>query len=197
MIPSTRPRLPEGRLRALVSSKIPNIPDLTVVGIRGYYLNTMGVPRKNDINIYDDAIILLTPNVYATYNGNVDPSKKGIRMAWLCPGVYKDAYILGKHRGLYEALVQRGGPVTVYRPKTLDDIEDLDENDFTLETGYFGINIHKGGLSSTNSLGCQTIHPSQWNGFMYNCTTEAKRIYGDHYYKKARFTYILFRSQEI
>ena len=140
-----------------------------LVGIRGYFRDTIGAVGKNDLNRFDDAIILVSPNVHAAWNANVDPSrlgynaKAGKQMAQLAPGVYR--YKLGKHgirRGNpYKALVQ-AGPVTVLRG------EDK-------ETGYFGINIHRGGITRTNSEGCQTLPPAQWPAFISLVESEMKR----------------------
>ena len=78
--------------------------------------------------------------------------------AILAPGQYRGAYTVGKHRGQYTALVQ-SGPVTVYRDDTLDS--DLSIDPTTLETGYFGINIHRSSSTGQStevanySAGCQ------------------------------------------
>jgi len=56
------------------------------------------------------------------------------------PGQYRSVYRLRKHRGLYDALCQDGGPVSVYRDGNRDKVYDLDPK--TLSSGYFGANIH-------------------------------------------------------
>lgn len=132
-----------------------------LLGIRGYYKHTMGKPDENDRRIYDDALFIVSPNCYMAFNANVDPngyrpghgtaeSTKG--MANLKCGVW--TYQLGIHR-TYLALTQADA-VTVIRDGT-PSYE---------HTGWFGINIHRGGWESTSSLGCQTIYPSQWDSFI-------------------------------
>lgn len=131
-----------------------------LVGQRGYYRDQLGKPGVNDRGIYDDEISLVTPeeDEFKTFNANTDPSIQKPGTAVLIPG--KWLYKLGIH-GLnkpvdkqYEALVQ-AAPVTVLR-----------DGQSTPMTGYYGINIHKGSRSSTSSLGCQTIYPDQWPGFI-------------------------------
>jgi hypothetical protein len=169
MIPKNRPRIGRKTTEQLLRLRKVSDP-VCLVGIRGYYRDTMGAVGKQDRGIYDDAIILVSPNVHAAFNANVDPGaygknpKIGKGYASLKPGVYR--YKLGRH-GLrsgnpYRALVQ-GNPVTVSR----DGGED--------ETGYFGINIHKGSNRSVSSEGCQTIPPAQWPAFITMVETEMKR----------------------
>jgi len=139
----------------------------TLLGRRGYYRNTMGVPGENDRGIYDDAMLLVSPTAFVTFNANTDPTRAGGHLAVLVPGVY--TYKLGIH-GLsrpadqrYEALVQ-AGPVTVQR------------DDGKRETGWFGINIHRGGYTTTSSEGCQTIWPEQWDAFRELVKSEMRRF---------------------
>lgn len=163
MLPKERPRMQRLDLENL--AKVPD--NFFMFGVRGYYRDSMGVAGENDIGIYDDAIFLVTPNVFAAFNANVDPSIRRKNIATLVPGEY--LYKLGTH-GLskpkekrYRALVQ-AGPVTVKRA------------DGPTQTGFFGINIHKGSVNSTSSEGCQTIYPSQWEAFITTIESESKRL---------------------
>lgn len=184
-VPNARPRLQTDELYPMLDrynidrDKYP----LVIVGIRGYYLNTMGKPGVNDIGIYDDAIFVDSPNVMAAFNGNTDPSRSRKGMAHLKPGVYY-SYKFGMHRGKYLALIQRMDKVTVVR----------DGNPPTEDTGYFGINIHNGGWNSTGSLGCQTIHPSQWSAFINLASAEAQRLFGENW-KNVRIPYVLMENK--
>lgn len=137
----------------------------------------MGVVGANDRGIYDDAIFIYTKDALIAYNANTDPSKyrKGTGtgakkgMASLKGNAVYYAHILGLHKGKYEALVQRAGEVTVLR--------DNEKGEPYEHKGYFGINIHEGGLRNTNSEGCQTIPPSQYTGFINNVRDFLRRYY--------------------
>lgn len=191
-VPNTRPRLSSQELGALVSpfnldrGKYP----LLIVGIRGYYLKSLGNPESNDRNIYDDAIFIDSPHVSASYNGNTDPSmfRKGTvsgkakGVARLKSGLYF-SHCFGLHKGKYLALVQRMGKVTVIR-----DGEPEYE-----ESGYFGLNIHKGAYNSTSSLGCQTIYPTQYASFISLAEEQARRLFGKAW-KMSVIPYILIEN---
>ena len=182
--PAGKPRLSTADLDIAITAAglDPAAEPLVVVGMRGYYRDTMGAPGVNDRGMYDDAIFLHTPSVTAAFNGNTDPSrtKKGRGrgttqgMASLNAGVYR-VHRFDKHNGKYLALCQRLGPVTVTR----------DGDPPYEDTGEFGINIHKGGYNGTSSLGCQTIHPDQWESFISLAVDQAKRYYGDRWNRVA------------
>lgn len=163
--PSSRPKITRTDIQALLTLHKIDLP-AAIVGIRGYYRATMGNPQKNDRGIYDDAIIVISPTAFVTFNGNTDPSVYRDAIAVLRVGSWR--YKLGIH-GLskpkakqYRALVQ-AAPVTVDRDKTGE------------ETGWFGINIHRGSVNTTSSLGCQTIPPEQWPSFIALVEGEMKR----------------------
>jgi hypothetical protein len=165
IVPAARPKLSRGAAEFILASK-QVAAEVVLLGMRGYYRDSMGKVGENDRGLYDDAIFLLSRESFTAFNANVDPSAYRRGIATLKPGVWK--YKVGIH-GLskpkaqrYEALVQ-AGPVTVMRDGQGED------------TGMFGINIHRGGLHGTSSLGCQTIVPAQWAAFMALVKQELKR----------------------
>lgn len=164
IVPNARPEL--GRHAAEEMLAQLGVAGPAILGRRGYYRDAMGVPGKNDRGIYDDAIFVVTPTAFVAFNANCDPSRARPGIAVLKAGVWQ--YKPGIH-GLarpkeqqYLALVQ-AAPVTVVRDGRGDD------------TGWFGINIHRGGYSSTSSEGCQTIYPDQWPAFIELVKLEMQR----------------------
>lgn len=159
IVPKNRPQLSGAEARKILKEKGVLAP-LAILGFRGYYKRTLGDPTKNDRKLYDDAIIVVTPERIVAFNANVDPAGFGRligrqkALASLQPGVWK--YKKGRHKARsplgYMALTQYS-VVTVKR------------DDGKVESGYFGINIHRGGFLNTSSEGCQTIYPKQWEEF--------------------------------
>jgi hypothetical protein len=153
------------------SGKSGPLPLFCLVGVRGYYFQTMGDPLKNDRGIYDDGLFILTRASLLAFNANVDPSGyrrgtgsgAGKGMASLKNGVWLYAAGLHPLRGGYPAFRQ-AAPVTVLR----DGAPDYEE------TGNFGINIHRGGRG-TSSEGCQTLPPDQWPAFHAALMAEISR----------------------
>lgn len=188
-LPPKRPQFTRSELRGFVLKNDPGIANaldwevVNVFGIRGYYLDSMGEPGKNDRSIYDDAIIISSPSFHATFNGNTDPNgyrkghgksdaTKGI--AALKEGLYW--YKLGLHKGQYLALIQ-AGDVTVRRDadRLATDVYRHEGRDVYEEKGRFGINIHRGGYSTVSSIGCQTIYPTQYDAFIQSIKSEMGR----------------------
>lgn len=133
----------------------------SLIGIRGFEFD------GNKRDIYDDVIFIILPKTILPYLANVDPSYTAQGIASLEPGMWH--YKKGKHGyhsgHPYDALVQ-ASPVTVKR----DGIFERPE------TGMFAINIHKGGLTTTGSLGCQTVHPMHWDSFITTVYEEMDRF---------------------
>lgn len=178
MKPDTTPQIPLSEL----ISKYPALQAerhkgrVVLVMIPGYYLDTMGERGKNDRGIYDDAMIVVGPNVYATFNANTDPSayrpKTAIKqgMATLKAGEHE--YRIGNH-----GLSKPGGGYPAFRPATKGEKlpvwrdGDPDENAYGV-----ALNIHRGGYHGTSSEGCQTIYPDQWITFYTLAVGEMKRL---------------------
>ena len=151
--PNKRPQLTRGEGIAYLTRaniKLKENP-VVILGIRGYYANSFGKPRVNDIGYDDDAFFVITPTVFRAFNGNVDPSVRRSRIATLIAGAYK--FVKWMHRGKY-----RGFQIT--RDKvTRDGLRGIDE-------GRHGINFHKHQRTKTDSEGCQTIPESQYAEFV-------------------------------
>lgn len=139
----------------------PPPPDRFVLAVRGYYSQTIGEPG-NDLNAYDDALFIVTPDGMTSWNANVDPTRYGWNdnadkyMARLKPGCWWFKPLV--HRGRYQAFGQGENLVTVERVRKDGSVAKV-------EVGEFGINLHLGGVNGTSSEGCLTLPPEQWNGF--------------------------------
>jgi hypothetical protein len=165
LLPPHRPLLDRTRVYNVLRNRGVNA-DVSLLGVRGYYSKTMGNTPGNEQGIYDDAIFIVSTNAFAAFNANTDPSIRRQSVATLECGSWK--YQIGIH-GLskpvakqYPALVQ-ADEVTVSRDGEAS------------ETGFFGINIHRGGYNGTSSLGCQTIYPDQWEAFFGLVKSELAR----------------------
>jgi len=128
---------------------------VSILAIRGYYKDSMGKVGVNDRGIYDDAMFVMLHGRVLPFQANTDPSAWRTGIATLKPGKWR--FIAGKHklndRNGYPALRQYGN-MTVTRDNQ------------KAQTGYFGINLHRGGSENTSSLGCQTIPAGQWDKFI-------------------------------
>ena len=175
-------------------------------GNLAYNVNIIGVRNTNGrANKFDDFMVVVYRDAHKrwsvdSYQITTDPGfywmKKPMNVngtAILCPGQYRGVYRIDKHRGKYDALCQRGGAVTVWRDSNRDLKHDIDDN--TKMTGYFGINLHKGGRNSSGvnkwSAGCQVIAANDdWTKFMKICR-KARNVWGNN------FTYTLIDSKDI
>ena len=162
--PTARPKASLEDIEKIIEPYLDRLGDddkVILVGVRAYYRDRMGLTGKNDYGMYDDALFWIAPSAFAGYNGNTDPSRLGWNpnadkyMARLQGGLWR--YKKWKHKQKYWAFGQNA-PVTVDRVK----------NDGTVaktETGYFGINVHRGLENSTSSEGCVTTTEDQWDVF--------------------------------
>ena len=141
----------------VLTATAPHHDPVKVVAIRGYYKNSMGKPGQNDRGIFDDALILMGPNYYNTFNGNTDPRivKAGVGM--LLPGwhLFKQGWHgYGKASG-HKAF--RTANAREVLPVLRDGLVGIKEG--------VTVNLHKGGQFNTNSIACQTVIADQWLEF--------------------------------
>ena len=143
-------------------------------------VNVFGIRRKVSTDLFDDFIGVIWKEdgkeTYLISKATTDPGAYWMRhpinkngTAILKPGQYLGAYKLGKHRGKYEALVQRK-EVSVFRDKNRDTLHDFEG---TEQTGVFGINIHRSNPYRASyyvdkwSAGCQVFaSPFEYDAFM-------------------------------
>jgi len=174
-----------------------NLPhNVNIIGIRN---------MAGRVNKFDDILLAIYRDTHKrwlvdSYQITTDPGlywlKKPMNVsgtAILCPDQYRGVYKIDKHRGKYDALCQRGGPLTVWRDSDRDSSHDMD--DATKDTGYFGVNIHKAGRNSTQvdkwSAGCQVFkNDGDYKEFMTTIRASEKR-FGNS------FTYTLIESTDI
>lgn len=160
---SARDRILQAIYQQWGASRGGELPSMYVAGVRGLFT------RGNERGIYDDGIVVVGPGTFSIFRANTDPSasyKSGV--ASLLPGVYP--YKPGIHKP------GKPGAYPAFRANTPNEILPVSRDG---RQGVFAgqyINIHRGGLNSTSSLGCQTIQSNQWNQFYSLVRTEMTKV---------------------
>jgi len=173
-----------------------------------YNINIIGVRGDSLIsNSFDDSLFLVFKDseglwVELKFKITTDPGKYWLQnpsriegTAILVEGQYSGAYRIDKHRGSYDALCQRGAQVRIYRDNNKNIILDKEIED--INSGYFGINIHKASATRTStqvdkwSAGCQVFaNPDDFELFMSICRISSSK-YGNS------FTYTLITESDL
>lgn len=145
----------------------------------GYWI--LGVRSNEDAaDKYDDKFYLFEGEKFITVTtGTTNPGKPILTGGFIkynkegaavvkSDSWYYDIWSYGKHLNRMPALLQVGGPITVYRD---GDKDDKAEEQGETETGYFGINFHaatwdekfKGKQENIGgwSAGCQVVNDKQ------------------------------------
>lgn len=113
--------------------------------------------------------------------------------AILKEGQYRKMYAVGKHKGRYRALVQRG-EATVLRDFNRDGRLDFDSG--REETGHFGINIHRAARLDAPlnvgqwSAGCQVLCDPLQFGYFIDVCERGRQAFGN------AFTYTLLHERD-
>ena len=141
---------------------------IKVLVTRGYFLNSMGRKGHNDRAIYDDAVFVVSPTGVQPFNGNSDPSVFRKRVASI-----KAGQAIRYRPGLH-GYNRKGGPYAAFRQDAACTVVRDGVGD---DTGLFHVNLHRGGVHGTSSLGCLTIPPHQWDEF-YGLLSGLLKKYG-------------------
>ena len=172
--------------------------DVNIVGIRNSATN-------NQVTNKFDDWITVSYKINGVWQFHIwpcttDPGVKYTRqtllnpvgVARLVPGQYRKSHRIGLHQGKYSALVQQT-PLPVWRDANKDAIYD----ETKIDTGLFGINIHRSSPTGTSvqvdgwSAGCQVFaNINDYSKFM-KIMEKARAIFGNN------FTYTLIESRDI
>lgn len=144
-----RPQITDERLKDIIAASPFSYPGgyVSLVGLRGYFANSVGIKGANDVNVYDDAMLVLeNQQIVGRYNANTDPSKQEGR-AHLLPGIY--TFYRGRHKNRIDAF-------RAYPEGVVWKCERM-QNGVMIPSTCSYINIHDGGITNTWSEGCQTL----------------------------------------
>ena len=170
-------------------------------GHRSFDLQIIGLRRATTPDAFDDRVYVVYRDSVGTltarsWAATTDPGLywrrnpgKARGTAILKAGQYRSAWRIGLHKGEKPALVQ-DSPVTVWRDGNRDALVDIGLDS---ETGTFGINIHRAGVSSSVvdkwSAGCQVFASNAgFDDFMALCQKQVSSGAG------SRFTYTLLEG---
>ena len=199
MLPNSTPKASKDIIvQALIDQGLwsnDRIGKLSVVGVRGYYNNSMGEKNINDRGIYDDGLFIISPDTFTAYNGNTDPSaqyKTGCAMLRAPQRVvYKPGYHGYGRRSGHPAFRQRSNAV-VRRDGGVGNGTPLGDGYFQdSKESRFWINLHRGGRTTTSAAGCQTLPSNQWPSFYSLVRLQLDRHNGG---KDSAFSYYLIEG---
>jgi len=158
--------------KVLAIGEANNIPrdryPVYAVALRGYRLDSVGKPGKNDRGAFDDAIFIVAPGADGKdkvfpWNANTDPTRYKHKRATLCTGIH--VFGIGPHN------VSKGRS-RMYPAYRQAEVFTVTRDGFGGRrfSGFFGINLHKawgrfGSWGGTSSWGCQTIPKGTWHDF--------------------------------
>lgn len=173
--------------------------NINLVGIRG--------PNRN-AGSWDDTFCMLyqddqgSNQIMVSEEFTTDPGVyylehplKENGCAIVAPGQHRSVYEIGMHgdSNPYEALVQTGAKISVYRDNNKDS--KLDMRTESIERGWFANNLHHGYNSDTvgeNSAGCQVFKsPSDLTAMLDICKKQKPNGYG------SRFTYTVIDESNL
>lgn len=152
----------------------------TKLGYKWLPFQIVGIRSKADSpNKFDDLIGLIEKDNITWFTGTTNPGIHWLKnllntkgSALLKPNQYLDTWKLALHQGKYEALCQRK-PVTVYRDSNKNNFS---EETSVVDTGLFGINIHRANPSVISTIidkwsaGCQVLNnPIDFNFLIKRC----------------------------
>ena len=150
------------------------------LGYKWLPFQIVGIRSKADSpNKFDDLIGLIENNNITWFTGTTNPGIHWLKnllntkgSALLKPNQYLDTWKLALHQGKYEALCQRK-PVTVYRDSNKNNFS---EETSVVDTGLFGINIHRANPSVISTIidkwsaGCQVLNnPKDFEFLIKRC----------------------------
>lgn len=178
-----------------------------VIYTKPYQLNIWGIRSMNTRSgKFDDHIHVFYKTSAINWEYHIFPATTDPGTYWLnnpmmpqgsailAQGQYVDSHEIGLHRGKYVALVERK-PVTVIRDYNRN--ATLDFFNGNLETGSFGINIHRAlreGVTAVidkHSAGCQVFENAADFYKVMRMAERHRSLYGN------RFTYTLIDERAI
>jgi len=172
-------------------------------------VNVIGIRRTDDPNRFDDTLALVYRDddlswVTREFACTTDPGTYWLRnpgriegTAALVPGQYLGAYKIDKHRGKYDALCQRLGPVRVWRDADKDGEFDWTAVEGDGKPGWYGINIHRASATRTAptvdrwSAGCTVIQAHDDFEVFMRIIRKSAEGWGN------KFTYTLMEEKDV
>jgi hypothetical protein len=172
--------------------KKPTYKELRDVAIKKGYqwlpfqlVNIRSIADKPDA--FDDLLGVVKDGEVIWHTGTTNPGVHWLKnflnpsgTAVLAEGQHLNAWVIGKHKGEYEALVQYA-PVSVYRDNNKNNkSEQIGKTIY----GQYGINHHRASLSVISTIvdkwsaGCQVRNnPKEYHEFMNLCKASGVKYF--------------------